>query len=72
VVGVPATGVRAHLGELVKAFVVPQPGAKLTEQDVRRHCAERLATYKVPAYVELRDALPRNPTGKVLKRELKG
>jgi acyl-CoA synthetase (AMP-forming)/AMP-acid ligase II len=72
VVGVPATGVRAHLGELVKAFVVPQPGAKLTEQDVRRHCAERLATYKVPAYVELRDALPRNPTGKVLKRELEG
>jgi long-chain acyl-CoA synthetase len=72
VVGVPATGVRAQLGELVKAFVVPQPDAELTEQDLRRHCAERLATYKVPAYVEFRDALPRNPTGKVLKRELEG
>ena len=70
VVGVPATGVRAHLGELVKAVVVAEPGARVTEADVKRHCMERLATYKVPQLVEFRDSLPRNPGGKVLKRLL--
>ncbi len=71
VVGVPATGVRASLGELIKAVVVLEPGAELKELDVKRHCAERLATYKVPHLVEFREALPRNPGGKVVKRELK-
>lgn len=71
VVGVEATGASAYLGELVKAVVVPKEGRKLTELDVKRHCAERLASYKVPSIVEFRDALPRNPGGKVLKRELK-
>ncbi len=71
VVGVPATGARAALGEMIKAVVVAQPKAGLGEMDVRRHCAERLATYKVPHVVEFRDELPRNPGGKVLKRLLK-
>ncbi len=70
VVGVPATGVRTHLGELVKAVIVPGPGADLTEADIKRHCAERLASYKVPHIVEFRPQLPRNPSGKVLKRLL--
>jgi len=71
VVGMPATGVRAYLGELVKAVVVGRPSAELTEADVKRHCAAHLATYKVPHVVEFRSELPRNPGGKVMKRLLK-
>jgi long-chain acyl-CoA synthetase len=71
VVGVEAKGIREYLGELVKAVVVPKQGVTLTELDVKRHCAERLATYKVPQLVEFRDKLPRNPAGKVMKNELK-
>lgn len=70
VVGVPATGARAYLGELVKAVVVPKEGVTLTEVEIKRHCAERLPTYKVPQVIELRDKLPRNASGKVVKREL--
>jgi long-chain acyl-CoA synthetase len=57
-------------GELVKAVVVAHPGAALSELDLKRHCAERLASFKVPRVIEFRDALPRNPSGKVVKREL--
>ena len=71
VVGVEATGASAYLGELVKAVVVPTPGKQLTELDIKRHCAERLTSYKVPTLVEFRERLPRNPGGKVIKRELK-
>ncbi|HEX2999956.1 MAG TPA: long-chain fatty acid--CoA ligase, partial [Armatimonadota bacterium] len=70
VVGVPATGARAYLGELVKAVVAPQPGVSLTATDVKRHCAERLPSYKVPQIVEIRDRLPRNTLGKVIKSAL--
>ena len=70
VVGVPATGPRAYLGELVKAVVVPKAGQELKELEVKRHCAEIFPSYKVPQIVEFRDKLPRNPSGKVLKREL--
>jgi len=71
VVGVEATGASAYLGELVKAVVVPKQGRQLGELDIKRHCAARLAGYKVPTLVEFRETLPRNPGGKVLKRELK-
>ncbi|MCX7597905.1 MAG: AMP-binding protein, partial [Armatimonadetes bacterium] len=72
VVGVPATGSRAPLGELIKAVVVPHPGESLTERDIKRHCAQHLPSYKVPQIVEFADSLPRNPAGKVLKRLLSG
>ncbi|MBM3501374.1 MAG: long-chain fatty acid--CoA ligase [Armatimonadetes bacterium] len=71
VVGVEATGVRAYLGELVKAVVVPEEATDLTEAEVKRHCAQHLASYKVPQIVEFRSELPRNPSGKVLKRDLR-
>ena len=45
----------------------PRPGYVLAEADVLAFCRERLANYKVPRRVEFRDALPRNPSGKVLK-----
>jgi acyl-CoA synthetase (AMP-forming)/AMP-acid ligase II len=67
VVGVPDP----RLGEVGRAFVVTRPGHGLAEADVLAFCRERLANYKVPRRVEFRDALPRNPSGKVLKRLLK-
>ena len=71
VVGIPATGVRSYLGELVKAVIVPLPEANLTPRDIKKHCMERLASYKVPQVIEFSEALPRNPSGKVLKTALK-
>jgi acyl-CoA synthetase (AMP-forming)/AMP-acid ligase II len=70
VVGVQATGVRAYLGELVKAVVVRRDET-LTESELRRFCSEKLTSYQVPQIVEFRDALPRTPSGKVMKAELK-
>jgi HIP---CoA ligase len=67
VVGVPDP----RLGEVGRAYLVTRPGHALAEADVLAFCRERLANYKVPRRVEFRDALPRNPSGKVLKRLLK-
>ncbi len=67
--GVPATGVRESLGELIKAYIV-RDDPSLTETEVRRHCHARLPSYKLPHIIEFRDALPRNPAGKVVKTEL--
>ena len=69
VVGVP----HKTLGEEVKAVVQLRPGSATTADDLRDWCRERLANFKVPEYVELRDEpLPRNPAGKVLKNLLRG
>jgi len=57
-------------GQRLKAYVVKKPKAKLTEADVKGYVKESLAGYKVPREVEFIKELPRNPTGKVLKREL--
>lgn len=67
VVGVPDP----EWGETLRAFVVPRPGAALTEAEVIEHCRRDLADYKRPRQVVFLDELPRNPTGKVLKRELR-
>ena len=58
-------------GERVRAFVVKRPGATLDEGALKAWCRERLAGPKVPRDFVFLDALPRNPTGKVLKRELR-
>ena len=61
------------LGQEVKAIVVVRPGSTLDPDAVRSWCATTLASYKVPAHVELREEpLPRNPTGKVMKHVLAG
>jgi fatty-acyl-CoA synthase len=58
-------------GEAGCAVVVPVEGADITLAAVRAHCGERLARFKLPARIEIVDALPRNATGKVLKFELR-
>lgn len=57
-------------GQRLRAFVVLDAGARLSEDDVKGHVRENLARYKVPREVVFLDELPRNPSGKVLKREL--
>jgi fatty-acyl-CoA synthase len=57
-------------GQRLKAFVVLQGGAKLSEDEVKSYVKDNLANYKVPREVVFLDELPRNQTGKVLKREL--
>jgi fatty-acyl-CoA synthase len=57
--------------EAVTAVVVPKPGAALTGDDVRAHARERLAPYKRPKHVVLAEGLPKNPSGKILKRQLR-
>jgi acyl-CoA synthetase (AMP-forming)/AMP-acid ligase II len=58
-------------GESVLAFVVPAPEAEATVDDLIAHAAGRIAGFKVPKSIEFVDALPRNPSGKILKRELR-
>ena len=66
VIGVPDQ----YMGERVKAFVVLKKGSALNEETVKEFCSQHLAAYKVPRLVEFIDVLPRNSTGKVLKRLL--
>lgn len=58
-------------GEDVKAFIVKNPGANLTEKDIAAFCRERLANYKVPRHIEFMDSLPKSSVGKILRRELR-
>ncbi len=57
--------------EAVVAVVVVKPSEQLLESQVMEHCAERLARFKAPKGVIFVDALPKNPSGKILKRELR-
>lgn len=57
-------------GERLKAFVVRQPGHDVDEAGIKEHVKEHLANFKVPREVVFLDELPRNATGKILKREL--
>ena len=59
-------------GEVPVAFVALRPGATVTAQELIDHCRGQLAKFKVPKDVTFIEALPRNPSGKVLKRELRG
>jgi acyl-CoA synthetase (AMP-forming)/AMP-acid ligase II len=60
------------MGEKVGAVIVPSPGKSLELDSVLRHCGRRLADFKVPQYVVVRDQpLPRSSVGKVLKGALR-
>ena len=62
----------AKMGEEVKAFVYLKPGMTATEEDIRAFCKERVAAYKYPRTIQFLDEpLPKNATGKILKRELR-
>ncbi len=67
VIGVP----HDYYGEVVKAFVVPKPGARVSVEELRSHCAENLAEFKRPVEIELRQSLPKTAVGKILRRELR-
>jgi acyl-CoA synthetase (AMP-forming)/AMP-acid ligase II len=67
VIGVP----HEQWGESVKAIVVLRPGASASADEIMEFCRGRLAGYKRPGSVDFVDELPRNPSGKVLKRELR-
>ena len=60
-----------RLGEVGKAFVVPRPGQSVDGPELIAWCRDKMANYKVPRYVEAVSALPTNPSGKVLKYQLR-
>jgi acyl-CoA synthetase (AMP-forming)/AMP-acid ligase II len=60
----------AKLGEIPVAVVVPRPGATVSEKDIKDYLGERLARFKVPRKVFILNQVPRNPMGKILKKEL--
>ena len=57
-------------GEIPKAFVVTAPGTEVSAEDVMSFVAERVATFKHVREVEFIDAVPKNPSGKILRRNL--
>ncbi|MFK5953537.1 MAG: long-chain fatty acid--CoA ligase [Desulfobacterium sp.] len=59
-------------GESIKAFLILKEGAQLTQKEVIDFCKGKLATYKLPVAVEIRDVLPKSTVGKILKKDLKG
>ncbi len=67
VIGVPDS----YWIEAVTAVVVPKPGEVIDVDSLLAHCKEKLARFKVPKHVVVVDELPKNPSGKVLKRELR-
>jgi acyl-CoA synthetase (AMP-forming)/AMP-acid ligase II len=66
VIGVPDR----EFGQRLKAFVVPRAGHKISEDDVKTYVRDHLARFKVPRDVLLVEALPRNATGKIVRRQL--
>jgi acyl-CoA synthetase (AMP-forming)/AMP-acid ligase II len=67
IIGVP----HDRWGETVKAVVSLKPDTAATEADLIAYCREHLAAYKCPTSVDILEALPRNPTGKIMKRDLR-
>ncbi|SEG86313.1 Acyl-CoA synthetase (AMP-forming)/AMP-acid ligase II [Thermomonospora echinospora] len=57
--------------EVPKAFVILREPGAVAPEEIRRHCLDDLAKYKVPKYVDIVDSLPRNDSGKVLKKRLR-
>jgi len=67
VIGIPDE----RLGEEIKAYVVVRPGATVTAEELIAHCQGQLAAYKYPRQIEFREALPKSPAGKILRRVLR-
>lgn len=58
-------------GEILKAYIVPKPGEKINPAEIMAYCREKLASYKVPRIIEIRDELPKSMVGKILRRALR-
>jgi long-chain acyl-CoA synthetase len=67
VIGIPDE----EYGEEIKAFIVPKAETEISPDDIIAWSKENMAGYKYPRYVEMRDTLPMNATGKILKIELR-
>ena len=67
VIGIPDD----RWGEAVKAVVVVKPGASATAEELIAYCRERIAHYRAPRSIDFVESLPRNPSGKLLKRVLR-
>ena len=67
VIGVPDE----HWGESVKAIVVLKDNREASEEEIISFCKDKLASYKKPKSVEFRQELPKNPSGKILKRMIR-
>ena len=67
VIGVPSV----EWGQTVKAFVVVRQGKTVTEQELTEFCRARLASFKRPERIEFIDALPKNPLGKIMRKDLR-
>jgi len=67
VIGVPSE----RWGETVKAVIVPRPGSDVSDESLLAYCRERLAGFKCPTSIDRVAALPRNPSGKLLKTVLR-
>ena len=67
VIGIPSD----RWGETPLALIQPVDGASPTQEEILTHCGERLARYKIPTVVEYIEAIPRNPSGKVMKVDLR-
>jgi fatty-acyl-CoA synthase len=60
-----------ELGETVAAFVVREPGSTTSEADIQAYCAARMQNHKIPTVIIFTDEIPRTPTGKILKKDLR-
>jgi long-chain acyl-CoA synthetase len=67
VIGVPDP----YRGETVKAFIVLRPGQQVTKEEIITYCREKLASFKVPQYVDFCESLPKTTVGKILRKALK-
>jgi fatty-acyl-CoA synthase len=59
------------LGEIGRYYIVPKPGAELTEEEIKDYCSQHLADYKIPKQIVFRPELPLTPVGKIMKSRLK-
>lgn len=59
------------LGEVIKSYIVLASGQEVTEKELKDYCKEELGEFKSPSEIEFVDSIPKGPSGKILKRELK-
>jgi acyl-coenzyme A synthetase/AMP-(fatty) acid ligase len=66
VIGIPDQ----HLGQAIKAFIVPDAGATLSAKEVKKYCLTKLENFMIPQQIEFIGELPKTSTGKISKKDL--